>query len=241
MTQVRKRRQPTPKGRGGRGNTNLLTLVLNTYGDKCHLCHLPGANSKDHLIPWSWTRDDSLANLRPAHISCNSRRGNRALPGYGAEVVIVMGPPASGKTTWVREHAKPGDVVIDFDVIARALGADPDAPEYAHPSHINWIAQGARKAAIERGMRLAARVTVYVIHALPSAKDLDDYRFMRYKLVTIDPGQDIVLRRVEAMRPPQMIRAVQTWYGSYAHMPALAPAPDRDAIEAAPVEERAWW
>jgi hypothetical protein len=38
-------------------------------------------------------------------------------------VHIVCGAPGSGKTTFVRKHAKPGDWIIDFDDIREAIGA----------------------------------------------------------------------------------------------------------------------
>ncbi len=34
---------------------------------------------------------------------------------------IINGPPAAGKTTFVREHAQHGDIIIDLDHIANAL------------------------------------------------------------------------------------------------------------------------
>ena len=37
------------------------------------------------------------------------------------EVVIVSGPPCGGKSTYVRENAKPEDIIIDMDEIAAAL------------------------------------------------------------------------------------------------------------------------
>ena len=37
-------------------------------------------------------------------------------------VHIVCGPPGSGKTTYVHEHKRPGDVVIDYDDIVVSLG-----------------------------------------------------------------------------------------------------------------------
>lgn len=37
------------------------------------------------------------------------------------EVVIVSGPPCSGKSTYVAEHAKTGDIVIDLDEIAGTI------------------------------------------------------------------------------------------------------------------------
>lgn len=45
----------------------------------CHLCGKPGATEVDHVVPASvapWLRFDP-SNLRPAHPSCNRRRGNR--------------------------------------------------------------------------------------------------------------------------------------------------------------------
>jgi len=37
-------------------------------------------------------------------------------------VVLVCGPPAGGKSTWVRANAKEQDVVIDFDVYRKRIG-----------------------------------------------------------------------------------------------------------------------
>ncbi len=36
-------------------------------------------------------------------------------------VVIVWGPPASGKNTYIREHMDPTDLVVDLDLIRQAL------------------------------------------------------------------------------------------------------------------------
>lgn len=52
-------------------------LVLST-SDVCWLCGHRGADTVDHVVARSkgGARYDP-ANLRPAHASCNSRRGNR--------------------------------------------------------------------------------------------------------------------------------------------------------------------
>ena len=70
---------------GGREAQRLLVLVLETYGRTCHLCGQPidvsliGTRdpmrpSSDHLVPRSRGGSDALANLRPAHVRCNSSR-----------------------------------------------------------------------------------------------------------------------------------------------------------------------
>lgn len=43
----------------------------------------------------------------------------------GVHVHVVCGAPGSGKTTYVQQHAKPDDVVIDFDAIRQSLCGSP--------------------------------------------------------------------------------------------------------------------
>lgn len=71
---------------GGRGARALVGLVLEHYGPRCHLCQLPitattgpDRPSADHLVPRSAGGTNDLANLRPAHLSCNMRRGAKPL------------------------------------------------------------------------------------------------------------------------------------------------------------------
>jgi len=44
------------------------------------------------------------------------------LPRPTCKVMLVCGPPAVGKSTFVKQHAKPGDIVIDLDAIAAEHG-----------------------------------------------------------------------------------------------------------------------
>lgn len=211
--------------RHGAGSQAITRAVLATYGDTCHLCKRPGtATTRDHLIPFSHGGTDDLANLRPACKRCNSRRSNRALNGYGASIRVVIGPPGGGKTHYVREHAVLGDLVIDLDRIARALmPEDVDVPTHVYPSHVRHVAIGARAAAIDRATRLTGTGgTVWLIHADPSADDLDRYRFLRYDIVTCDPGRAVAERRVAAERPPAVRPYVARWYARHASHAAIA-------------------
>ena len=38
-------------------------------------------------------------------------------------LTVVTGLPGAGKAAYVAEHKDPGDIVIDFDLIAEAIGS----------------------------------------------------------------------------------------------------------------------
>lgn len=211
--------------RGGRASQKLTQLVLETYGRSCWL-RLPGctgvATTKDHVIPHSHGGPDTLENLRPSCKSCNSKRQDRVIHGYGAAVIVVTGPPAAGKTTHVIEHARATDVIIDLDRIALALM--PAAPTASHdyPEHVRHVAIAARKAAIRRATRLRERITVWLVHAMPSPDDLAEYRALGWRIETIDPGRAVVEQRARTMRPAAMMQHVERWYALHAE---VTPAP----------------
>ena len=41
--------------------------------------------------------------------------------------LVITGPPGSGKTTWVKENMKDGDIVLDLDAIKAALLGNRDS------------------------------------------------------------------------------------------------------------------
>lgn len=203
------------RSRGGSSNSRLTHKVLETYGAICWL-KLPGcktlATTKDHLIPVSHGGDDSLENLRPACKPCNSKRQNKALAGYGARVVIIMGAPASGKTTYVETHAKDQDVIIDFDKIASVLAATKLPQTEQYPNHIRHVAVAARKNAIRVATRLKERVTVWIIHSIPTLQDLEEYKALGYQIIRLDPGRAVVEERCRTLRSPAMLTYAAKYY-----------------------------
>lgn len=125
---------------------------------------------------------------------------------------VITGPPASGKSTYVKQHAQHGDITIDYDALANTLTIpDPNKP-HDHPNHITQIVRAARQAAIDQAIKHATETDVYVIHSTPSTQLLDNYRRRGAKIIVIDPGQDVVLARCKAERPWRMQAAVKKWY-----------------------------
>lgn len=122
---------------------------------------------------------------------------------------LVIGPPASGKTTWVRQHAQPGDITIDYDTIAEALATTTD-PRRPTPQ-VRKVTKAARQAAIDAALTLTD-CDVYLIHAMPSQALIDRYQRAGAHIITIDPGPDVVLARCKTERPWQMAQAAKEWY-----------------------------
>jgi len=50
------------------------------------------------------------------------------LPRPSCRVKLICGPPAAGKSTYVRANARPDDVIIDLDMIARQCGMGRHRP-----------------------------------------------------------------------------------------------------------------
>ncbi|MFS0069644.1 HNH endonuclease [Corynebacterium striatum] len=87
-------------GWGGRSGQRLRKLCLETYGDICHLCGRPGADSADHIIPRSMGGDNSIDNLRPAHTRCNAARGNMPMHEWRRRHAVESRPRSKPSRDW---------------------------------------------------------------------------------------------------------------------------------------------
>ena len=124
---------------------------------------------------------------------------------------VVTGPPAAGKSTFVREHAQPGDIRIDFDELANTFaGLAPD--NHQHGGAVTAVARAARDAAIEAALKHTDTVDVWLIHSTPSPATLSRYHGHGAEIHVVDPGRDTVMRRIKTMRPGQMHAVAARWY-----------------------------
>ncbi|MER8004977.1 AAA family ATPase [Streptomyces sp. NPDC094149] len=124
---------------------------------------------------------------------------------------VVTGPPAAGKSSWIQSHATARDIVIDLDLITRALSG-PGAPTWNQDPLQLRVAHRARYAAMDEAFTLCDKTDVYLIHTMPSPKALAKYKRLEARIVTVDPGREIVMQRIEAMRDADMQRVASRWY-----------------------------
>ena len=123
-------------------------------------------------------------------------------------VTIVAGPPCGGKSTYVARRAKPGDVVVDFDMIARRLGSPA---RWIHPEPF-------RSRANREVDRLLGQIeamttgTAWVIRSLPDPAERAALAArLRAVVVVVDPGESVCLARA-ASRPSGTARVIRRWY-----------------------------
>ncbi|APQ42604.1 putative ATPase [Corynebacterium phage phi16] len=133
---------------------------------------------------------------------------------------VVMGPPGAGKTTYVAEHARPGDIRIDLDHIANLL-AGVDVGNHSHEGHVLGVARAARLAAVDASLKHVVDHDVWVIDSWPGVKARAKYQAVGAEFVLVDPGKDVVLGRCSRERSGSTVKAAALWYSKRASEPAL--------------------
>lgn len=126
-----------------------------------------------------------------------------------SNVHVVIGPPAAGKSTFVRQNAGPDDVVIDFDLLANAL-SNQDAANHDHTKTVKMVTKAARAAAVAKACSMG--VTTWMIHSSPAQSTLDRYVAAGATIHVVDPGKDVVMSRCKRERPRAMMIAAAKWY-----------------------------
>lgn len=131
---------------------------------------------------------------------------------------VITGPPAAGKSSWIDAHATARDIVIDLDRITAAL-TGPGAPQWnQNPLHLR-VAHRARYAAMDEALQHVGKLDVYLIHTMPNGKAMARYKRLKARIVVVDPGQDVVMQRIQAMRSAEMERVATRWYNARHRLP----------------------
>jgi 5-methylcytosine-specific restriction protein A len=134
------------------------------------------------------------------------------------KVTLVCGPPCAGKTTWVAQHAQPGDTVLDVDVLAKLCGSDRD---HGHEGRYYRAAQTEYDALCE-AVRTSA-VTAWVIRGAPepaARRKLAEAVGATRTVVLLPPRGVLLARALE--RDGQVdgtavdtMRAITKWHRRY--------------------------
>ena len=114
-------------------------------------------------------------------------------------ITVVTGPPCGGKSTYVSEHARSGDIIVDMDRIALALTTD-DVGHHDYSPQVRQVARAVRGAAVLEAIKMSqlSMVNVWIIHTDPRPDSRRQYAVASARYVEVDPGRDVCLSRLES-------------------------------------------
>lgn len=130
-------------------------------------------------------------------------------------VVLVVGPPTAGKSTLVGRLARKGDVVADFDAIARSLGST--AAGWDHPYPIRRQAEARMQELFDQiaGMESGR---AWVVRSVPEAtrREALAERLRADRVVLLKPPTDVLMRRaLERPDSQGTRREIRRWLARY--------------------------
>lgn len=171
----------------------------------------------DHVMPIAWGGDPvdrrNLQGLCKPHHDEKSeyeRVQQRPWPGPAPKqrVVLVCGPPCSGKTTYVREHASEEDRIVDFDDIREALAGD----RYEASRAVDIRAAEMWSEQLEQ----RHDGVTWVVWAAPTKKQRASIR-QRFdaEVRVLSTDRETCLERAREERPPQYLAAIEQWFETW--------------------------
>lgn len=196
----------------------------------CVLCKAQGiykpTDEIDHIKPLHQGGEDGEDNLQGLCSDCHAAK--TAAEGGGEfgfvsnhpewlepsaiPLTIVCGPPCSGKTTYVAEHADADDVAIDLDAIMLELD----------PAYQPWTGE-RDKALLDRGIRLRNRRLgelsrmergphAWFVVSAPTQAERDWWHGkLGGEVVLLHPGFDECRRRAIARGTPKAVEGIADW------------------------------
>jgi len=150
----------------------------------------------------------------PRFVPCpvHSPQG-RPLKPFVVPVSVVCGPPGAGKTTYVREHAQPGDLIIDLDALYQAIG---NADLHQHPAALMPFACEARDALVHRLSRRSDLRHAWVITTAPKKNERQRYTDAGADVIVLDTPAEVCQQRTRD-RPSmaEWAQAIARWWTEY--------------------------
>lgn len=128
-------------------------------------------------------------------------------------IIVVAGPPAAGKTTYVENQKDISDVVIDLDRLAIALGSDKAT---GHPETIQQFAEIIRDYAvmIATGHGYLKARRVWITTEAPTMAER--YALAAMAVIVLEtPAAEAIIRAKNAGRHGDYEDRVKTWWKQY--------------------------
>ncbi len=153
---------------------------------------------------------------RPLNNEAEDRRLPRDLRPSRIPLTIVCGPPGAGKSTYLRQHVRPEDVLIDLDQIKGEISGLPE-----HHTTSSEIVPLALEERNRRLRALASDTTHRQAWFVVSAPDPDDRKLwasmLGGRVELIATPLDVCIQRINADptrvgHRSRMVAAARSWW-----------------------------
>lgn len=199
------------------------------YEPLCRHCKERGivraATVPDHIVPLAFGGEEAEHNIQCLCDQCHAIKTAYESAGEaGADthpewlkpsaisLTIVCGPPCSGKTTYVEQHAGAKDLVIDFDTIARNI--DPNYFHWRDNSNATLWRRTLRTRNELLGSlsRLASGKAWFIVSA-PTQTEREWWcKMLDGEVILLNPGADECKRRAVQRGTPNAVNGVDKWF-----------------------------
>lgn len=133
---------------------------------------------------------------------------------------MVVGPPCSGKSTYVQTHARPGVPRFDFDAVATTVAGE--SAKHEIPTAVLDAVLSMRRGLMGYLLDPETNPTddVWVVNASPSESTVSRWVASGGVFHVLDPGQDECMARALREDAPQSVQdAISAWYASPPEIP----------------------
>lgn len=132
-------------------------------------------------------------NIKLIHFRCHNKIHER-FDGFKQHVYLVFGPPCSGKSTWVRDVANAGDLILDIDKLWEAVSI---GDKYEKDYRLKANVFGLRDCLIDQiRTRKGMWRNAYVIGGYPLRSDRDRLcSLLRADPIFINESRDVCMSR----------------------------------------------